>query len=66
MAQLSLAWLMDRFGARLASIAGFALFIVASCMIAVAETQTALLTGRILQGLAASISTISLVSSRLT
>jgi len=46
----------DRFGARLASIAGFVLFIVASCIIAVAETQTALLTGRILQGLAASIS----------
>ena len=46
----------DRFGTRLASIAGFVLFIVASCIIAAAETQTALLTGRILQGLAASIS----------
>ena len=46
----------DRFGARLASMAGFVLFIVASCIIAVAETQTALLAGRTSQGLAASIS----------
>jgi MFS family permease len=46
----------DRFGARAASIAGFALFIIASCIIAVAETQAVLLAGRTLQGLAASVS----------
>src|SRR5216683_7625134 len=36
----------DRFGARLASMAGFALFGVASCIIAIADTQAALLAGR--------------------
>jgi MFS family permease len=43
----------DRFGARLASIAGLALFGAASCIIAVAGTQAVLLSGRALQGLAA-------------
>ena len=43
----------DRFGARLASMVGLALFGVASCIIAAAGTQTALLAGRALQGLAA-------------
>jgi MFS family permease len=46
----------DRFGARFASMAGLALFVIASCLIAVTETQAALLAGRTLQGLAASIS----------
>jgi MFS family permease len=45
----------DRFGARPASMAGFALFLIASCIIAIAETQAVLLAGRTLQGLAASI-----------
>lgn len=43
----------DRFGARLTAMAGLALFGVASCIIATAGTQTALLAGRALQGLAA-------------
>src|SRR2546427_1247495 len=43
----------DRFGARLASMVGLALFGVASCIIAAAGTQSALLAGRALQGLAA-------------
>jgi MFS family permease len=43
----------DRFGARLASMVGSALFAVASCIIAVADTQAVLLAGRTLQGLAA-------------
>ena len=43
----------DRFGARLASTVGLALFGVASCIIATAGTQTELLAGRALQGLAA-------------
>jgi MFS family permease len=43
----------DRFGARLASMAGLALFGVASCIIAAAGTQAELLAGRALQGLAA-------------
>src|SRR6478736_4427704 len=43
----------DRFGARLTSIVGLALFGVASCVIAAAGTQTELLAGRALQGLAA-------------
>jgi len=38
----------DRFGARLASIIGLALFGVGSCIIAVAGTQIALLAGRAL------------------
>jgi MFS family permease len=55
----------DRFGARLASMAGFALFGVASCIIAAAGTQTELLAGRALQGLAAAFavpSTLAAVS----
>ena len=43
----------DRFGARLASMVGLALFGAASCIIAMAGTQTELLAGRALQGLAA-------------
>ena len=43
----------DRIGARLASTVGLALFGVASCIIASAGTQTELLAGRALQGLAA-------------
>ena len=45
----------DWFGARLASMAGLALFGVASCIIAIADTQTTLLAGRTLQGLAAAL-----------
>ncbi|HMF26206.1 MAG TPA: MFS transporter [Pseudolabrys sp.] len=45
----------DRFGARLASIIGLALFGVGSCIIAVAGTQIALLAGRALQGFAAAL-----------
>jgi hypothetical protein len=43
----------DRFGARRTSMAGLALFGVASCIIAAAGTQAELLAGRALQGLAA-------------
>src|SRR5262245_41218100 len=43
----------DRFGARLASMAGLALFGVACCGIATAGTEATLLAGRALQGLAA-------------
>ena len=43
----------DRFGARPASLIGLALFGVASCIIAMADTQAALLAGRTLQGFAA-------------
>ena len=56
----------DRFGARLASMAGLALFGVASCIIATADTQAALLAGRSLQGLAAAFavpSTLAAVDS---
>ncbi len=45
----------DWFGARLASIVGMGLFGVASCIIAVADTQTTLLAGRTLQGFAAAL-----------
>ena len=45
----------DRFGARPASVAGLALFVVASCIIANAGTQAELLAGRALQGLAAAV-----------
>src|SRR5262249_38064030 len=45
----------DRFGARAASMVGLALFAVASCVIATAGTQAALLAGRALQGLAAAL-----------
>jgi Major Facilitator Superfamily len=43
----------DQFGARLASMVGLALFAAASCIIAVADTQAVVLTGRALQGFAA-------------
>jgi MFS family permease len=43
----------DRFGSRLVSMAGLMLFGIASCIIATAFEQTALLAGRALQGLAA-------------
>ncbi|HEY7297083.1 MAG TPA: MFS transporter [Xanthobacteraceae bacterium] len=43
----------DRFGPRRASIVGLVLFGIASCIIAAADTQTALLAGRALQGFAA-------------
>jgi MFS family permease len=45
----------DRFGARLGSMAGLALFAAASCVIAISSTQTGLLAGRGLQGLAAAL-----------
>jgi len=45
----------DRFGARLVSMVGLALFAVASCIIATASGETALLAGRALQGLAAAL-----------
>jgi MFS family permease len=56
----------DRFGARLASIAGLAMFGLASCIIALAGSQTELLAGRALQGLAAAFavpSTLAAVDS---
>ena len=56
----------DRFGARRASMVGLALFGVASCIIASAGTQAALLAGRALQGLAAAFavpSTLAAVNS---
>jgi MFS family permease len=43
----------DRFGARPVSMTGLALFGLASCVIAVADSQALLLTGRALQGFAA-------------
>jgi MFS family permease len=43
----------DRFGARVVTMAGLVLFAIASCVIAIAGTQTELLAGRALQGLAA-------------
>jgi MFS family permease len=45
----------DRFGARLGSMAGLALFAAASVIIAMSATQAALLAGRSLQGLAAAL-----------
>src|SRR6266849_6877789 len=53
----------DRFGARPASMAGLALFVVASCIIATAGTQTALLSGRALQGLAAAFAVPSTLAA---
>jgi MFS family permease len=53
----------DRFGARLASMAGLALFGVASCIIAAADTQTELLAGRALQGLAAAVAVPSTLAA---
>src|SRR5439155_10301930 len=57
----------DRFGARLASMVGLVLFGIASCIIAAAGTQTELLAGRALQGLAAAFavpSTLAAVDTR--
>ena len=53
----------DRFGARLASMAGLALFGVASCVIALAGTQIELLAGRALQGLAAAFAVPSTLAA---
>ena len=53
----------DRFGARLASMAGLALFGIGSCIIAVADTQAVLLVGRALQGLAAAIAVPSTLAA---
>jgi len=53
----------DRFGGRLASLAGLALFALASCIIATAATQTALLAGRSLQGLAAAFAVPSTLAA---
>jgi MFS family permease len=53
----------DRFGARLVSMVGLALFGVASCIIASADTQAALLTGRALQGLAAAFAVPSTLAA---
>ena len=53
----------DRFGARLVSIAGLALFGIASCIIAAAGSQTVLLAGRALQGLAAAFAVPSTLAA---
>jgi MFS family permease len=53
----------DRFGARRASMAGLALFGVASCIIAAAGTQAELLAGRALQGLAAAFAVPSTLAA---
>src|SRR5262249_20685068 len=53
----------DRFGARSASIVGLALFGLASCIIAAAGTQTALLAGRALQGFAAAFAVPSTLAA---
>ena len=53
----------DRFGARPASVAGLALFVVASCIIANAGTQGELLAGRALQGLAAAVAVPSTLAA---
>jgi MFS family permease len=53
----------DRFGVRLASTGGLALFGVASCVIAAADTQAVLLAGRALQGLGAAIAVPSTLAA---
>ena len=53
----------DRFGARAASIAGLVLFALASCIIALAQTQTELLAGRALQGLASAFAVPSTLAA---
>src|SRR5262245_18677848 len=53
----------DRFGARAASIVGLVLFGVASCIIAAAGSQTELLAGRALQGLAAAFAVPSTLAA---
>jgi hypothetical protein len=54
---------LDRFGARPASVVGLALFGVASCIIATAGTQAALLAGRALQSLAAAVAVPSTLAA---
>src|SRR5262249_34177509 len=53
----------DRFGARLASMVGLALFAIGSCIIAAADTQAVLLVGRALQGFAAAIAVPSTLAA---
>jgi MFS family permease len=53
----------DRFGARLASMGGLALFGVASCLIATAGTEAVLLIARALQGLAAALAVPSTLAA---
>jgi len=53
----------DRFGASLASIVGLALFGAASVIVAVSGTQTMLLAGRALQGLAAALAVPSTLAA---
>jgi len=53
----------DRFGARLASIAGLTLFGAASCIIATAYAEWSLLAGRALQGLAAAFAVPSTLAA---
>jgi MFS family permease len=53
----------DRYGARRASIAGLVLFGLASCIIALAGSQTELLAGRALQGLAAAFAVPSTLAA---
>ncbi|MBV9588383.1 MAG: MFS transporter [Hyphomicrobiales bacterium] len=53
----------DRYGAGAASIAGLALFGIASCIIGLAATQTTLLAGRSLQGLAAALAVPSTLAA---
>jgi MFS family permease len=53
----------DRFGPRLASMVGLALFAIGSCIIAAADTQAVLLVGRALQGLAAAIAVPSTLAA---
>ena len=53
----------DRFGAIKASIVGLVLFGIASCTIALADTQTMLLAGRALQGLGAALAVPSTLAA---
>jgi len=53
----------DRFGARLISMAGLALFALASCTIALAGSQAALFAGRAVQGLAAALAVPSTLAA---
>jgi MFS family permease len=53
----------DRYGARPISIVGLVLFGIASCIIATAGSQTALLAGRALQGLAAAFAVPSTLAA---
>src|SRR5262245_36709982 len=53
----------DRFGARLTAMAGLALFGAASCVIANAGSETTLLIGRALQGLAAAFAVPSTLAA---